>query len=255
MKSLREFKMICRFAAQAIGDYRMIEDGDRLLVGLSGGKDSLTLMHVLTHLKRRAPINFKLTAVTFDAGFPGLKLDRLAEYANENGWEHQVIHCPVNELVTERGLEENPCSFCARLRRGYLYRVADEGDYNKLVLGQHLDDVCASLLIGLFRGGGLKTMGPNVMANHGSKRVIRPLIYVAESLIKTLAEKAEYPDFGRCDYEAHVDDCGDRAFLEQLIESLDSRFYNIRKNMLHSMQDLRPEHLLDKKWLNYLEDK
>lgn len=245
----REFATVCRLAAKAIQSYNMIAAGDRILVGVSGGKDSLTLMHVLQHLQRRSPVKFELVAATFDAGFPGLDVPRLSAYCQAQGWEHRVIACPVERLVQERDLEDQPCSFCARLRRGHLYRLGEELGCGKLALGQHLDDLCASLLLSLFRGGGIRTMGPNVPADSGKMRVIRPLCLVTEASTRQMAVLAEYPDFGRCGYEDQVDAEGDRAFLENLIDGLGDRFGNIRKHLLHSMSDLRPGHLLDPRYL------
>jgi tRNA 2-thiocytidine biosynthesis protein TtcA len=245
----KEFSTICRLAAKVVQSYRMIDAGDRILVGLSGGKDSLTLMHVLQQLRRRSPVKFELIGATFDPGFPGLEVAMLAAYCQAQGWEHRVIACPVERLVRERDLGEQPCSFCARLRRGYLYRLGEELECNKLALGQHLDDLCASLLLSLFRGGGIRTMGPNVPADSGKMRVIRPLCHVTEAAIRQVAAQSAYPDFGRCGYEEQVDLTGDRAFLEHLIDSLGERFGNIRKHLLHSMGDLRPGHLLDLRFL------
>ena len=243
------FRAISRLAGEAIGTYRMIVPGDKILVGLSGGKDSLSLMHVLEHLRRRSPVPFSIVAATFDPGFDGLDVAGIRAYCERQGWAHRVASCPVAEMVRGRGLEEIPCSFCSRLRRGYLYRLAGEEGCTKLALGQHLDDVCASLLMSLFRGGGLKTMGPNILGDGGRIRVIRPLCLVTEAALKELAGELEYPDFGRCDYEDRLDAEGDRAFLETLVAQLDQRFSNVRAHMLHSLGDVRLRHLFDRRYL------
>lgn len=243
------FRALARLVGEAIGTYRMVEEGDRILVGFSGGKDSTSLMHLLAHLQRRAPVRFTLVAATFDPGFPGLKMAEIAEYCRRQGWEHRTIACPVHELVQQRSLQGSPCSFCSRLRRGYLYRLSEEIGATKLALGQHLDDACASLLMSLFRGGGLKTMGPNVLGNQGRIRLIRPLCLVEEAELAQLARELEYPDFGRCEYETALDAEGDRAFLENLVAQLEGRFANIRQHMLHSLRDVRPLHLYDPRHL------
>jgi tRNA 2-thiocytidine biosynthesis protein TtcA len=244
------FAHLCRLTGKAVMDYEMIQEGDRLLVGISGGVDSMMLMHVLTRLQKRAPVKFELFAVTIHEGFEGINHAPLEAYAKEQGWNLKVIETPIANLIIEKGSEHKPCGLCSRMRRGFIHGYADEIRANKLVLGQHRDDLCVSLLMGLFRGTGLKTMSPNTEADHGSKRVIRPLCYAPKSLIETCAEQYEFPDVGACDYSEQLDKNGDRARLERLLKELESDFPHIGKNMLHSMSDVRPAYLLDKKFLD-----
>ena len=239
-----------RLAGKAIVDFNMIEEGDRLLVGISGGVDSLMLMHVLSRFQKRAPIKFDLFAVTIDEGFDGIKHAPLAAYAEQQGWNLKIIKTPIAELIIEKKTEDNPCGLCARLRRGFIHGYADELNCNKLVLGHHRDDLCVSLLMSLFRGKGIKTMSPNIAADGGTKRLIRPLCYAPKKLIEESAAAFEFPAIGNCDYSEQLDRDGDRAALERHFQTLEETFPNLGKSMLHSMGDLRPETLLDKRFLN-----
>ncbi|MBC8207475.1 MAG: tRNA 2-thiocytidine(32) synthetase TtcA [Kiritimatiellales bacterium] len=241
-----------RLAGKAIVDFKMIQDGDRLLVGISGGVDSMMLMHVLTRFQKRAPISFELFAVTLDEGFDGIDHAPLAEYAEQQGWDLKIIKTPIAQLIVEKESTDHPCGLCARLRRGFIHGHADELNCNKLVLGHHRDDLCVSLLMSLFRGKGIKTMSPNIAADSGTKRLIRPLCYAPKKLIEESAGAFDFPNIGNCDYSEQLDQDGDRATLERLFHTLEETFPNIGKSMLHSMGDLRPETLLDKRFLDHL---
>ena len=243
------FRKILRLTGQAIHKYQMVEDGDRLLVGVSGGKDSLMLMHALETLRRRAPVKFELIPVCFYPGFTEFNLELLRDYFKSQGWELQVVSLDVPAIIAEKQAEDQPCVLCSRLRRGHLYGEADRRQCGKIVLGQHLDDLCVSLLIGLFRGQGMMTMGPNVAGDHGDKRVIRPLAMVPESLIREAMVPFGFPSCGECHYKAMLDRDGDRAFFKNLLSELSQRIPDVRQYMLHSMGDLRLEHLLDPRYL------
>jgi tRNA 2-thiocytidine biosynthesis protein TtcA len=136
------------------------------------------------------------------------------------------------------------------LRRGFLHGYADELNCNKIALGHHRDDLCVTFLMNLFRGAGLKTMAPNVSADAGSKRVIRPLCYAPKSLVELAAEGFDFPPMNRCDYAEQLKTTGDRAKAERLLIELESRFPGAGKQMLRSMSDLRPDHLLDPRFYN-----
>jgi len=243
------FKKICKKATKAIKTFNMIEEGDKIMVGLSGGKDSMMLMHVMTHLQRRAPIKFELCAGTFDPGFNEFNGEALKNYALEQGWEYHVTELDMQPILDEKSNGRNPCSLCSRLRRGNLHGLMDELGCTKLVLAQHLDDICNSLLIGLFRGHGLKTMGPNVAADGGKKRLIRPLAFTPEQWIIKAKEMFEFPKTGECDYEHLVETTGDRAYFANWLVELEKRFPHVRETMLASMMDVRTDHLLDTKLL------
>lgn len=242
---------LCRLAGKAVADFEMIDEGDRLLVCISGGVDSMMLMHVINRLQQRAPIRFKVFAVTIDEGFDGIDHAPLTDYAATQGWHLKIVHTPIARLIAEKGSESKPCGLCARLRRGFIHGYADEMRCNKLVLGHHRDDLCVSLLMGLFRGTGLKTMGPNVPADGGTKRIIRPFCYAPKDLIETSAGSFGFPEIGACDYSDHLEAAGDRAFLERLLPILQEQFPQLGKNMLNSMADLRPAYLMDRRFLEF----
>lgn len=246
----RDFAKICREVSRAVNDYAMLGAGDRVLVGLSGGEDSLTLMHVLTCLQRRAPFRFSLKAVTVDMDFASFDLAGLGAYCHSQGWDWESVTIPGQALLVAKNAEERPCSLCSRLRRGQLHALADRHDCNKIALGQQLDDLCVSFLMALFRGGGLKTMGPNVAADSASKRLIRPLCTVSKARVHDFALRMGYPAVRSCPYQEDLRQHGDRFFLEQLLNQLEQRFPDIRSTMLHGLQDVRLAHLLDRRYLH-----
>ncbi len=253
LRKIDAFQKICKDAARASRQFKMIQPGDHILVGISGGEDSLTLMHVLTELKRRSPFQFDLTAATVDLGFQTLDTNALKDYCLAQHWNLEIVQLNGAQLLMEKNAEDRPCALCSRLRRGQLHALADRLNCNKIALGQQLDDLCVSLLIALFRGGGLKTMGPNVPADAASKRLIRPLCLVAKDRIHGIAEVANYPKLKSCPYEQKLQRDGDRFFLEQLLRQLEPRFRDIKSAMLHAMGDVRLAHLLDARYLDYLQ--
>ena len=246
----RLLQKLCKEATRTVRRFSMIEAGDRILVGVSGGEDSLTLMHVLTRLQRRAPFHFDLFAVTVDMGYGGFDIESLAAYCHRQNWPWEEVSLPGERLLREKAAEERPCSLCSRLRRGQLHAAADRLSCNKIALGQQADDLCVSLLMALFRGGGLKTMGANVAADSGRKRLIRPLCMTAKSTIHEYALLMDYPSVRSCPYQGQLQEHGDRHCLEQLLKQLEPRFRDIRGAMLHSMGDVRLAHLLDERYLN-----
>lgn len=239
-----------RLAGKASADYRLIQPGDHLLIGVSGGKDSLVLLKVLTEIKAKNPFPFSLTAATFDPGFSGFGAEETARYCESLGVSHHIIPFDMPALLKEKGNPASPCVLCSRMRRGCLYTLARKLNCNKLVLGQHMDDVVISFLISLSRGEGLTTMGPNVPSEDGSLRVIRPLIYARESLVAEAAESLELPVHGECQYKEYLSENGMRAYFKEMLETMEQRIPEIRSHILHSLSDLRPEYLLDKRFLN-----
>jgi len=245
-------------AGEAVTGYRMIAAGDRVLLGLSGGRDSLVLLEVLAHLRACAPIDFTLGAVTFDPGFPGFNAAGVGAYCQMRGIPHEVIALDIPAILAEHEEGERhrrPCVLCSRLRRGRLYRFAREGGFHKLALGQHLDDILASFLISLWRGHGLSTMGPRVAADtaHGGAglELIRPLALAEEALVKQAAAEFAFPEAGRCLYHDELQTSGDRAWAARQIALWEERIPHVRRNMLRSLSDLRPAWLLDKRFLEY----
>ncbi len=246
---MNPFRELCKLAGEAVVKYRMIANGDRILAGLSGGKDSFALLHVLQELKRRAPVKFEVIAATFDPGFPEFNVSGIRAYCRRMGWEHRVVALPIADILREKNYTGTPCVLCSRLRRGKLYGLAAAEGCSKLALGQHFDDIAASFLMSLCRGQGLTTMGPNVPARSREKlRIIRPLAFAPESLICSCIPGWELPAAGICPYENELKN-GDRVRFRKLVDDLAAEIPNLRSQMLRSLSCLQPEYLLDPAYL------
>lgn len=182
-------------AGRAIGDFDMIRNGDRVLLGLSGGKDSLSLLHVLLHLQKKAPVKFELAACTVDPQSdqfdPLLLKPYLASLGVKYFFESQPIVAEAQKTLTKD--TDSFCAYCSRMRRGILYRVARERGYNVLALAQHLDDLAETLMLSMFFGGKLRTMQAHYLNDAGDLRVIRPFVYVRERQTRAFAEAAQLP--------------------------------------------------------------
>lgn len=243
------FKKLCKLTGEAVVKYKMIDPGDRILVGLSGGKDSFALLHTLSAMRRKSPVKFELIAATFDPGFPEFNASAIADYCCQMGWEHRIISLPIAEIIEEKKFTHAPCVLCSRLRRGKLYGLAKEFNCNKLALGQHLDDIIVSFLMSFCRGQGITTMGPNVPVKaEKNLRIIRPFALVPESLIKSCQPYWNLPTCGKCRYEAELQS-GDREFFRNLVDQLVKRIPNLHSQAAHSLGNLQPEYLLDTAYL------
>ena len=243
------FRKLLQQVARDSADFGLFAEGDRILVGVSGGEDSLMLVHLLAALQKRLPFRIEVIPATIDLGFPGFRSDLLQRYCTDHGWNlHYLKVNGIQELLKETEAGDAPCALCSRLRRGKLHGLLEELHCNKLALGQHLDDLCASFLIALFRGGGLKTMGPNVAADGGKARLIRPLWGCRKPEIHAVAQLFGFPKIRSCPYERALRD-GDRHFVGELLKHLQERFPDIHEAMGHSMGDLRLAHLLDRRFL------
>src|ERR1700683_2938660 len=183
-----------RAVSRAIADFAMIEEGDRILVAVSGGKDSYTMLHILRSLQRKAPIRFELRAVNVDQGHPFYPASVLREYMAREGYDFTMIEEDTYSIVTEKIPEgKTYCSLCSRLRRGILYRVAKELGCNTVALGPHRADVLEHLLLNLLVAGQLASMPPKLVADGGALVVVRPLVYCDEEDIRAFAELAQFP--------------------------------------------------------------
>lgn len=241
-------KRLLRDAGRAIADFRLIEAGDRILVGISGGKDSFTLLHLLQHLQRSAPIAFSLVACNLDQGHPGFPAADLERYLKETGAEVLMLredtYSVVKRLVPEG---ETTCSVCSRLRRGILYSAAGRLGCTKIALGHHRDDLIESLLMSMLFTGKLRTMPPRLRSDDGRNVVIRPLCYTAERDIAAFAAEMKFP-IVPCDL------CGSQENLQRkrvkkLLAELEREHPSVRASILGAMSNVMPEHLLDRRLL------
>jgi tRNA 2-thiocytidine biosynthesis protein TtcA len=236
---------IAKKATKAITDFDLIEDGDRVMVGLSGGKDSWTLMQMLDELRQRAPIRFSLIAVNVDSGYKDFKHDVIAQTCEAKGWEYRIEHTSIGDVMDDL-LEANatPCSLCARLRRGVLYRIASEVGATKIALGHHLDDFIETLLLNLFFAGALKAMPARLVSDDGVHVVVRPLVYVGEDEARLYAKEQGLPIIGCC-----CPACGDlslqRQRVKRLILDLEREHPGVKQSMLKALGNVMPRHLLD----------
>jgi tRNA 2-thiocytidine biosynthesis protein TtcA len=238
-------KRLCRLVGEAIGDYGMIEAGDRVMVCLSGGKDSYGLLDVLMKLRERAPLSFELIAVNLDQRHPGYPEHVLPDYLASLGVpfriEVQDTYSVVKRLVPEG---KTMCSLCSRLRRGVLYRVARELGATKIALGHHRDDILETFFLNLFFGGKMKAMSPKLQSDDGQHVVIRPLAYVAEADLEAYADVKQFPIIP-CDL------CGSQPTLQrkqvkQMLREWEKRHPGRVDSMFRALSNLAPSHLLDR---------
>jgi tRNA 2-thiocytidine biosynthesis protein TtcA len=240
---------LVRKAGRAIGDYGMISGGDRVLVALSGGKDSWSLLLALEELRKKAPVRFSLLAVNIDPGFPGFRSDIVEGQLKRLGFTYLVERSDIQGVISSRpqAEEEGICRYCARFRRGILYRLAVEHGCSKVALGHHADDIIESFLMSAMYNGELRTMPPVLHADDGVNTVIRPLCYVSEEQTAYFA-KARGVEVIGCGCSVCGGSAMRRKKIKELLGSLESEEPGIKDSMLAALGNLKPQYLLDRRF-------
>lgn len=236
---------LAKKVTKAIVDHQMIEDGDRVMVGLSGGKDSWALLQILDVLRQRAPIRFSLVAVNVHSGYEEFRDDLIVETCAARGWECRVERTDIGGIIDDLlSPTDTPCSLCARMRRGVLYRLADDVGATKIALGHHADDFIETLLLNLFFAGALKAMPAKLVSDDGRNVVIRPLVYAGEDEARQYAKEGELPIIGCC-----CSACGDlslqRQRIKRMLMEMEIEHPGIKQSMLRALGNVAPRHLLD----------
>jgi tRNA 2-thiocytidine biosynthesis protein TtcA len=241
---LRTLKSITRLVGKAIGDFGLIQAGDRILVALSGGKDSWTLLFALRELQRKAPINYEIGAVTVQPRHDVFDCGDIAKRLADEDIPYWIVPAEIVDVVKENLTPgTNPCSFCARLRRGILYTFAAEQHWNKIALGHHLDDFIETLMLNLFFNGSIKGMSPNLVADDGKNRIIRPLVYVKEEMTRQFARIVGVPIAGcSCPFQGMVS--SRRHWVKKMISEIEHEIPDVKANILAAMGRVRHRHLL-----------
>jgi tRNA 2-thiocytidine biosynthesis protein TtcA len=237
-------KRLCRLAGQAIGDYNMIEQGDKIMVCLSGGKDSYGMLDILLKMRQRAPLDFELVAVNLDQKQPGFPEHVLPEYLTKSGVPFHIENQDTYSVVKDKiPAGKTMCSLCSRLRRGILYRVADELGATKIALGHHRDDILQTFFLNMFFGGKLKGMPPKLVSDDGRHIVIRPLAYVAEKDLVSWAAHRQFPIIP-CTL------CGSQENLQRkqvaaMLREWERQHPGRVDTMFTALQNVVPSHLAD----------
>jgi len=237
---------------KAIGDYNMIEDGDTILVCVSGGKDSYTLLAMLMALQKRAPIKFRLIAMNLDQKQPGFPGDILPAYFASLGIEYRIVEADTYSIVKDKIPEgKTTCSLCSRLRRGIIYKTAKELGANKIALGHHRDDMVHTLFLNLLFGGKMKAMPPKLVTDDHAHIVIRPLAYCSENDIAKFARGMEFPIIpcNLCGSQENLQ----RQKIKEMMQDWDRRFPGRTKSVFTAMQSVVPSHLADNNLFNFRE--
>lgn len=237
-------KRLRKHVGQAVADFNMIEEGDRIMVCLSGGKDSYAMLDLLQNLQVHAPIKFDIIAVNLDQKQPGFPEHILPHYLDELGVEYKIVEEDTYSIVTDKIQEgKTTCSLCSRLRRGILYRTASELGATKIALGHHRDDILETLMLNMFYAGTMKSMPPKLVSDNGKHVVIRPLAYCKEKDIIEFAQAKAFPIIpcNLCGSQENLQ----RQNIKAMLEDWDARFPGRIASMFRSLQNVVPSHLLD----------
>ncbi|RCU52688.1 tRNA 2-thiocytidine(32) synthetase TtcA [Corallincola luteus] len=237
-------KRLRHSVGRAIADFNMIEEGDKIMVCLSGGKDSYTMLEILQNLQKSAPVNFQLVAVNLDQKQPGFPEHILPAYLEDLGVEYKIVEEDTYGIVKEKVPEgKTTCALCSRLRRGIIYRTAKEIGATKIALGHHRDDILETLFLNMFFGGKMKSMPPKLVSDNGEHVVIRPLAYCREKDIIPFAEHKGFPIIpcNLCGSQENLQ----RQSVKAMLSDWDKRFPGRIETMFRAMQNVVPSHLAD----------
>ncbi len=230
---MNELKRILSYTRRAVDDYSMIEDGDRVAVGVSAGKDSLTLLVALAELRRFYPKKFELIAITVDMGFPETSFEGISRLCDELGVEYHIVPTQIYSIIFEERKEKSPCSLCAKMRRGVLYGTAKELGCNKVALGHHFDDAIETFMLNLFFEGRIGCFSPVTYLSRRDVTMIRPLLYASEKCVRQFATAAELPVVkSSCPADGNTE----REEMKQLLHSLDIKYKGLRYRIFGAMQ-------------------
>lgn len=238
-------KKLGRAVGAAMSEFAMVDEGDRILCAVSGGKDSYVMHELLTDLERRAPVSFEVIAVNVDQGHPGYPREKLHDYMAAGGHRFRMVFEDTYSIVKAKVPEgKTTCSLCSRLRRGILYTLAREMGCNKIALGHHRDDSVTTLMMNLFFSGTLKAMPPKLINDEGDVVVIRPLAYCAEDDLRAYSDARAYPIIPcvLCGSQPNLQ----RRIVGDMLADLDRRHPGVRDSMLAALRNVRPSHLLDR---------
>ena len=244
-KENKLFRKLRHGVGKAIADFGLIEEGDRIAVAVSGGKDSYAMLLLLEDLRRRAPVTFELVAVNIDSGYPGYRTDVIEDFFRKNGFSYRMVPSRHYAIIKEkRRPGSSYCSICSRLKRGELYEAARTMGCNKLALGHHRDDFIETLLLNQFFVGSLKSMSASMLADNGITTVIRPLVYLAEEDIAEFSRQAGLPVVCCC---CPVSGSADlqRRRMKQLLMDLQADIPHVKNSLLKALSNVHPRHLLD----------
>lgn len=243
-------KRIRRHVGQAIADYKMIEDGDKVMCCLSGGKDSYTMLDILLNLKQHAPISFDIVAVNLDQKQPGFPEHVLPDYLKSINVDYTIIEEDTYSIVKEKVPEgKTTCALCSRLRRGILYRTATEISATKIALGHHRDDLLETLFLNMFYGGKMKAMPPKLVSDDGKHMVIRPLAYCREKDLIRFSEQKQFPIIpcNLCGSQKNLQ----RQAVKSMLNDWDKRFPGRIESMFRALRNITPSHLADPKLFDF----
>jgi len=236
-----------KFVGKAIRDFELIENGDRILVCLSGGKDSYVLLHVLERLQKRAPVNFSIHLLHIDGGFDGFDNSQLLSFMKESGHKFTIHRANIGkEYFENKETTKDLCFFCARQRRSIIYRIADELKMTKIALGHHSDDLIESFLLSICFNGKMETMAPKLLSPRKNFHIIRPLIYVQERVIEDFSKKQNYPIIDdKCPH--YEGEGAKRKLVKELLNNLEDLAPGSKTNILKSLSNINVKRLLDKR--------